>query len=176
MVQEFPDQATSNVHMSDEDAKELLKIAVDLEMKIRQTQCQVLTSLRDRSLHLFEIITVGVSIIFAVGFRGQHDIPSWGIAALAIALVSSLLITCYVSRPCADWSVAPSTGKDLASYAKKGKPLVAALSKELKNSNGRKLNTRELNKRQGVFECFLVFLVLLLVVVGAIYAGTVIGH
>lgn len=159
-----------------EDTRELLKIAVDVEMRMRQTQAEAITSLRDRSLHLFEIITIGVSIVFAVGFREQHNMPGWGIAMLGIALISSLLVTCYVSRPCRDWSIACVSGEDLASYAKKRKPFTKSLIKELKKSSGRELNNRELNKRQVVFECFLVFLVVLLIAAGAVYVGTVIGH
>lgn len=160
---------------TDEDAKDLLKIAIDVEMRMRQTQCDALTSLRDRSLHLFEIITIGVSIIFAVGFRQEHNMPAWGIAMLGIAMISSLLVTCYVSSPCREWSVACVSGDKLASYAKKGQPFTASLAKDLKDSNGRKRNSRELNRRQVVFECFLVFLVLLLIVAGSIYTGTVIA-
>ncbi|MFI8872519.1 hypothetical protein [Streptomyces sp. NPDC055243] len=158
-----------------EDTRELLKIAVDVEMRMRQTQADAITSLRDRSLHLFEIITIGVSIIFAVGFREHHNMPGWGIAMLGVALVSSLLVTCYMSFPCRNWSIACVSGEDLASYAKKGKPFTESLIKELKRSSGHELNNRELNKRQVVFECFLVFLVLLLVVAGSIFIGTVMG-
>lgn len=168
-------QAGDTAGAEAEDARELLKIAVDVEMRMRQTQCEGLTSLRDRSLHLFEIITIGVSIIFAVGFREQHNMPPWGIVMLGIALVSSLLVTCYMSLPCRDWSIACVSGENLASCAKKGKPFTDSLIKEFKRNRGRELNNRELDKRQVVFESFLVFLVQLLVVAGAIFVGTVMG-